>query len=71
MNTVKIIIIMSLVWKVRSTTQNACWKVILKLPYQEWICFTIEKWKKKERKKYKQDRNIFVSKSLQQNWFIA
>ena len=71
MNTVKIIIIMSLVWKVRSTTQNACWKVILKLPYQEWIWFTIEKWKKKERKKYKQDRNIFVSKSLQQTWFIA
>ena len=64
MNTVKIII-MSLVWKVRSTTQNACWKVILKLPRQEWIWFTIEKRKKKERKrkKYKPDGNIFVSKS--------
>ena len=54
MNTVKIII-MSLVWKVRSTTQNACWKVILKLSYQEWIWFTIEKWEKKEREK---ERNI-------------
>ena len=53
MNTVKIII-MSLVWKVRSTTQNVCWKVILKLSYQEWIWFTIEKWKKKERKKKKE-----------------
>ena len=56
MNTVKIIIIMSLVWKVRSTTQNACWKVILKLPYQEWIWFTIEKWKKIRKKE--KERNI-------------
>ena len=59
MNTVKII--MSLVWKVRSTTQNACWKVNLKLSFQEWIWFTTEN--EKKRKKYKSDGNIFASRS--------
>ena len=53
MNTVKII--MSLVWKVRSTTQNACWKVNLKLSFQEWIWFTTENEKKRKKEK---ERNI-------------
>ena len=78
---------MSLVWKVRSTTQNVCWKVILKLSYQEWIWFTIEKWKKKKerkRKKYKPETFLYQNpsitinyylktwnKALQQTWYIA
>ena len=86
MNTVKIIR-MSLVWKVRSTTQNACSKVILELSCQEWIWFTIEKRKKKKEKERNikqmetflyQNPSIIVNyylktwnKALQQTWFIA
>ena len=63
---------MSLAWKVRSTTQNACWKVILKLSYQEWIWFTIEKWKKKKkerkRKKYEPETFLYQNPSITINY---
>ena len=64
MNTVKIAI-MSLVWKVRSTTQNDCWKVILKLHVKSEFDLLLKNEKKeRKRKKYKPDGNIFVSKSI-------